>query len=579
MPDISLINSIIIFLINIIGIFMVFWVYFADKKGGLNRQFPFLVIGNLVWVDTYYFAFLMENPYWSLLLTRLTFSLTLIFCDIFFYFFIIWFLNEKGIHIKFAKLFTAYVLIVGAISVFSSLIIEKIEIGRWGVIPVFSYEGIIFFHLPVLSVIVFSVIKLIRNYVKSSKDERLKVQYFLIGASIFALGNAVIGIILPLFFGLYDYYFTTSYFTVFLLGFTALAIVKQKLFGVNVVITYLLVGLISLLLILDILFLTTTVQDKVFQVVVLFIFLILGRSLINSVKREIEQREKLTLLNSQLDKVNFDLKDLNDNLQEKVDEQTREIKRAYDVEKKARIELEELDKSKTQFILSTEHHLRTPLTISKGFLEAFIAKESQGLSEEGKSYLNRVSEATNRIMTLVNELLEVSQMGVGKGILKLELINIKDLIADLMDGFKADLKTKQIKTTIFFSEDSKGNFLNLDKEKITEAMTNLISNAVKYNKIGGEINVIGKITTNDKNQKFYQVSIEDQGIGIKPEDVSKIFSHVFERSEEAKKLYATGKGIGLAVVKSVVEAHGGTVRAESDGEGKGSRFIAELPMQ
>ena len=202
------------------------------------------------------------------------------------------------------------------------------------------------------------------------------------------------------------------------------------------------------------------------------------------------------------------------------------------------------------------------------------------LDEEGRSYIDRVRASTDRIMGLVNELLEVSQMGVGKGILKLELVNVKDLISTIINGSKPETDAKQLKTILNFSEiDDKDNFLNLDKEKIAEAFTNLVSNATKYNKTGGEIKVTGKVMTNDKSQKLYQVSVEDQGIGIKPEDLPKLFSHVFERSEEAKKLYATGKGIGLAVVKSVVEAHGGTVRAESEGEGKGSRLIIELPME
>jgi signal transduction histidine kinase len=258
---------------------------------------------------------------------------------------------------------------------------------------------------------------------------------------------------------------------------------------------------------------------------------------------------------------------------------TESAAKIYDariMEKKAREELAELDESKTQFILATEHHLRTPLTISKGYLDSFLEKKGGTLDEEGKSYLNKVKVATARVTDLVNELLEISQMEVGKSIIKLESVNIRDLIMDIMNNSKFDIDVKKIKSVFYFPEEN--NVLSLNKEKITEALSNLISNAVKYNKMEGELKVSGKIITNEENKKFYQLTIEDQGIGIKPENISKIFTQYFERGEEARKVYATGRGIGLVISKNIVKAHQGVIRAESEGEGKGSRFIIELPV-
>jgi len=114
---------------------------------------------------------------------------------------------------------------------------------------------------------------------------------------------------------------------------------------------------------------------------------------------------------------------------------------------------------------------------------------------------------------------------------------------------------------------------------MTEALSNLVSNAIKYNKVGGELRITGKIITNEESKKLYQLAIEDQGIGIKPESLSKIFTQYFERGAEARKVYATGRGIGLVIAKNIIKAHQGTIRAESEGEGKGARFIIELPME
>jgi signal transduction histidine kinase len=246
------------------------------------------------------------------------------------------------------------------------------------------------------------------------------------------------------------------------------------------------------------------------------------------------------------------------------------------IEKKAHEDLRELDESKTQFILATEHHLRTPLTIVKGYVDTVLDKKNLILDEETKSYLNKVKDATARVTDLVNELLEISQMEVGKSILKMESVNIKELIMNIINNSKSDIGTKQIKPVFYFPEED--NTLNLNKEKMTEALSNLVSNAIKYNKTVGEIKITGKIIAKKNSQKFYQLTIEDQGIGIKPENISKIFTQYFERGEEARKVYATGRGIGLVIAKNIVKAHLGTIRAESDGEGKGSRFIIELPM-
>jgi signal transduction histidine kinase len=246
------------------------------------------------------------------------------------------------------------------------------------------------------------------------------------------------------------------------------------------------------------------------------------------------------------------------------------------MEKKAREDLKELDEAKTQFILATEHHLRTPLTISKGYLNNLLTEKDSILSEKQRLYLEKVNNATNRVTDLVNELLEISQMEVGKSIIKLESVDIKDLITDIVSNSKFDMDAKQIKPVYYFPEEN--NVLSLNKEKITEALSNIVSNAVKYNKIGGELKVSGKIIKKEDNKKFYQLIVEDQGIGIKPENISKIFTQYFERGEEARKVYATGRGIGLVIAKNIVKAHQGMIRAESEGEGRGSRFAIELPI-
>jgi len=183
-------------------------------------------------------------------------------------------------------------------------------------------------------------------------------------------------------------------------------------------------------------------------------------------------------------------------------------------------------------------------------------------------------------MSLVNEFLDISQMEVGKSILKLEKTNIKLLIEDIIAELKPDIEKNHIIVTYPQEEVSYPN-ISIDPKKLKEALMIFMDNATKYNsKENGRITITVKTTNHpiERDKKLYQITIENTGIGIKPEELPKLFTHYFERGEEARKLYATGRGLGLNIAKSIINAHNGTVRVESEGEGKGARFIVELPL-
>ncbi|OIO49226.1 MAG: hypothetical protein AUJ39_01430 [Parcubacteria group bacterium CG1_02_42_13] len=302
-------------------------------------------------------------------------------------------------------------------------------------------------------------------------------------------------------------------------------------------------------------------------------FISISYFFIKSILKEAEQKEQLKGLNTQL-------QDLNDHLEQKVAAQTQEVRQAYEVEKKARIELEELDKAKDQFILATQHHLRTPLTIIKGYLQQFLLKKAAPVDEEGRLFLEKASTATDRISALINELLDVSQMQVGKSILRREAVNLRTLVEDIFDEISSEVTKKHLKLSLVFSPKKEDNIVSADKEKVKEALTNLVDNAVKYNQEGGEIKVKGEKFSHpiEKDRKFYRLTIADTGIGIPPEELPRLLTQYFQRGKEAQKIYTTGRGIGLAVTKNIIQAHQGRIYAESDGRGRGAKFIVELPV-
>ena len=307
-----------------------------------------------------------------------------------------------------------------------------------------------------------------------------------------------------------------------------------------------------------------------------FIFLaftLIGYFFIRSILKESEQKDKLKKLNDQLN-------DFNHNLQQKVDEQTKEVKQAYEVEKKARIELEDLNKAKDQFVLATQHHLRTPLTIVRGYMESLYKDVSSGkVDRMTLESIKKAGSATDRLNHLVNELLSVSQMEVGGSVLKKSPTDIREVVDSVTAELKDGSEKKGIQIYVELPEDKEGRTLDIDAGKIKEALWNVVDNAVKYNKDEGSVHIVGDKVSHpiERQRKIFRLTISDTGIGISPEELPKLFVMYFERGKIAEEVNTTGRGIGLVVARNIINAHGGRIWAESLGNGKGTKFTIELP--
>src|SRR3989344_3749006 len=275
-----------------------------------------------------------------------------------------------------------------------------------------------------------------------------------------------------------------------------------------------------------------------------------------------------------------ELQDLTHNLQQKVDEQTKEVKQAYEVEKKARIELEDLNKAKDQFVLATQHHLRTPLTIVRGYMESLYKDVSSGkVDRMTLESIKKAGSATDRLNHLVNELLSVSQMEVGGSVLKKSPTDIREVVDSVTAELKDGSEKKGIQIYVELPDDKEGRTLNIDAGKIKEALWNVVDNAVKYNKDEGSVHIVGDKVSHpiERQRKIFRLTISDTGIGISPEELPKLFVMYFERGKIAEEVNTTGRGIGLVVARNIINAHGGRIWAESLGNGKGTKFTIELP--
>lgn len=226
--------------------------------------------------------------------------------------------------------------------------------------------------------------------------------------------------------------------------------------------------------------------------------------------------------------------------------------------------------AKTKFVSIASHQLRTPLTGIKWLTEVMLKNKEGNLSEKQKEILKEINASNDRIINLVDDLLSISKIESGEaGILNLKKVEIEELINEVAERLRsvAEDRKADFKMAINLPKDYK---LNIDEEKIGQSMINLISNAIKYSKPeGGRVGVSADIQNNE-----FVFSVKDNGIGISLKDQRRLFENFF-RADNAVLSQTEGTGLGLPIVKSYVEAHGGRIWFESE-ENKGSTFYFSL---
>jgi PAS domain S-box-containing protein len=229
-------------------------------------------------------------------------------------------------------------------------------------------------------------------------------------------------------------------------------------------------------------------------------------------------------------------------------------------------ERKHLEKMKDQFISAVTHELRTPLVSIKAYVDYPLTGKMGQLSEEMKSNLTIVKRNTDRLLQITGDLLELRRMESGKLELNKEPMNFQKTIDHCIDEIRPLIKDK--KQSIDVNSPNQPLIVNGDSVRLSQVLMNLLSNANKFTPEGGKILLNVKV-----NQKIH-VELSDTGIGIKKQDLKRVFEPF---SAITKPTYIPGTGLGLSVTKGMIEAHGGKIWANSQGEGKGSTFTFELP--
>lgn len=226
---------------------------------------------------------------------------------------------------------------------------------------------------------------------------------------------------------------------------------------------------------------------------------------------------------------------------------------------------------KSQFLANMSHELRTPLNSIIGFSEFLVDEKPGQLNSKQKEYISDILNSGQHLLQLINDILDISKVEAGKMQLSFSEFSVRKTIEEVSSMMDPGFKKKDLKFKLTISPDV--DLVFLDEQRIKQILYNLLSNAVKFTPEKGEIGILASVLDGD----MLQIQIKDSGIGIKEEDMGRLFVE-FEQLDSGDTRQFQGTGLGLALVKKLVTLLHGTISVEST-YGTGSAFTLELPVR
>lgn len=383
-------------------------------------------------------------------------------------------------------------------------------------------------------------------YNKNAKsDDKKQNKFIALGAGlflvIFSLSN-IFGEVLQT----YSINLVGPIGMVIFLGLLVYMIVKFKAFNVKLLAAQALMFTLIALIASQLFFIRSQINFMLTGFT-LSLSVVFGGLLIRNVKREIEHREEIQRLAVQLSNSNEELSRANE-------------------------KLKELDKQKTEFVSLASHQLRSPITAIKGYSSMILEGSFGKVNEKIKDAVGRIFQSSQKLVLVIEDFLNITRIELGRMKYDISEFSFNTLINNVIGEQKPNIERRGLQVT--YEEDKKDYKVFGDMGKISQVISNLIDNAVKYSK-EGTIRV--KVSGNkgeDKKDKV-RFSVSDNGVGIEPQVMPNLFNK-FTRAYDASKTNIIGTGLGLYVAKQIVDAHQGRIWAESEGKGKGATFLVEF---
>ena len=231
--------------------------------------------------------------------------------------------------------------------------------------------------------------------------------------------------------------------------------------------------------------------------------------------------------------------------------------------------LKELDRMKTEFVSMVSHELRTPLTSINGYVSMLREGELGDMTPEQQEFLDIALANVDRLMGLINDLLDISRIESGRLSLSLSEFDFGEVIKAVRSEMRAMGETKRIDTVV--EDNAEPVRVRADRNRVVQILANLLSNAYKYSPTGTMVRIRTRV-----DQRFARIQVVDQGMGLSEQDQAKLFTKFF-RTETAKQQGIGGTGLGLSISRQLVEMQGGEMSVKSE-IGEGSTFAFTLPL-
>ncbi len=287
-------------------------------------------------------------------------------------------------------------------------------------------------------------------------------------------------------------------------------------------------------------------------------------------------------------------------LEELVEKRTEEFNRANQQLQKAMKEVETANRAKSEFLANMSHELRTPMNAIIGFSEVLEKKMFGDLTPRQEKYTKNILASGRHLLSLINDILDISKVEAGKMDLDLSPVDIKELLERSLIIIKETAINNGISVDLRVSDLLADRKIVVDERKLKQVVFNLLSNAAKFTHTGGNVRISARIDdcrlrrkdlerrpdshrflkADDRashvNLQCVEVCVADSGIGIAPEDLERVFME-FEQLESSAGHKFEGTGLGLSLAERLVALHGGRIWVESEGEGRGSNFFFRIP--
>lgn len=512
-------------------------IFLSDKKSITNRVFLWFSFMTICWGVSNYLEYNIANVEIAFWLLRLNIFFATLQAYFLFSFLSV-FPRDVVKPPTWLKMFVVPVTAMTTVLTLTPLVFSGVtEVSAEGrIMKVSNGIGLPIFGTVAVGLIVWGAVIFFRKVINAEREERIKFMPVLVGLVLTFSLIIIFNFIFPAVLQNSRFIPLGAVFLFPFIGLTAYAIMRHGLMHVKVIATEMLVFALAIASLIDVVVAKDTLAI-VIRVSVFILTLVVGMLIIRSVRREVEQREVLQKLTKDLEAANEELKNT--------------------------------EKLKAEFFSFAAHQVKSPMAVIKGYASLIGDGTLAGVPPEKiMEIAKKIGAAASRTLSMVNNLLDMRKIEEGRMVYAFEELNVVPPIRTIVTDLETIAKDKELALTFEASQEE--IMLNMDIQKFTQVIQNLIDNAVKYTDAGW---VKVSVSLNDGKVLF---AVSDSGRGISKEFAEKMFTQ-FARDPALSK-DTKGTGLGLFIAKQIVEAHGGRIWASSEGEGSGSTFSVEIPV-